>query len=125
MALAAFERREITPDDYGILRDELVDVPPRGAVPAYLLDLIPKRSATVTAECIICSDVLQFGAEILALRCPCEMHLACAARWLADQRSCPLCRTEVRAEELAPQAFGLDSAQVALACFSLLSFPLA
>ena len=53
-----------------------------------------KADQNHTGECVICTEVIKEGEEILVLKCPGKhyFHGACIKPWLRNKMSCPTCR---------------------------------
>lgn len=46
-------------------------------------------------DCHICLEGVEFGAEVVRLRCDHLFHKGCIHTWLKMKRSCPSCRCEL------------------------------
>lgn len=47
------------------------------------------------ADCHICLEPFEAGAEVVKLKCGHAYHHACIATWLRMKRTCPICRCEL------------------------------
>jgi E3 ubiquitin-protein ligase RNF115/126 len=49
-------------------------------------------------ECSVCMDDVHNGDEVVELPCTHWFHEACAAAWLGEHNTCPICRKGIEAE---------------------------
>jgi hypothetical protein len=51
-------------------------------------------------ECCVCVDDIHLGDEMAVLRCSHWFHKGCVSAWLAEHKTCPICRQPVEAQQL-------------------------
>lgn len=56
----------------------------------YLVYKLPKESALIGTECVICLEEFVEGCTVARLSCLCSFHNACLSSWLQRGRSCPV-----------------------------------
>ena len=60
------------------------------------------------AECSVCMDDVHIGDEVVSLPCTHWFHEQCAAMWLGEHNTCPICRKGIDSED-APSPSGRRS----------------
>lgn len=54
------------------------------------------------AECAVCMSTIDFGTEVVNLRCGHSFHPTCISRWLARNGTCPNCRSRATERTTSP-----------------------
>jgi E3 ubiquitin-protein ligase RNF115/126 len=54
-------------------------------------------------ECVVCMDDVHIGDEVVLLPCSHWFHEACAASWLSEHNTCPICRRGIEGETALPK----------------------
>ena len=69
----------------------------RYGVDPDIIDNWPTISATAenNTDCVICSDEIKEGQDIMILNCPGRhyYHASCIKEWLKQRVNCPVCRS--------------------------------
>lgn len=94
--LASFE----LPDDED--DDDLIDLDdrrPDGMPQADIENLVaydfnPEVDGSEEMSCIVCMSSYQVEEKVRALPCGHEFHACCVDKWLAETRTCPICRSD-------------------------------
>lgn len=70
-----------------------------GPAPAEAIASLPKKKldekmlgSDIKADCSVCMDDVFQGDEVVVLPCNHWFHEACAAAWLSEHNTCPICR---------------------------------
>lgn len=70
-----------------------------GPAPADAIASLPKRKLDEEllgpegkGECSVCMDDVHIGSEVVVLPCTHWFHQECAATWLQEHNTCPICR---------------------------------
>mmetsp|Transcript_21784 Transcript_21784/g.65082 ORF Transcript_21784/g.65082 Transcript_21784/m.65082 type:complete len:156 (-) Transcript_21784:191-658(-) len=82
--------------DLGQFEDVVVSVAPE-QLEARTIVGTHSEGAT-SAQCTVCMDDIAPGDKTRRLPCLDVFHDACISRWLAQNTTCPVCRTDVRGE---------------------------
>lgn len=92
--LKDLEQREITPEDYDLLRllDEAL---PKKAIDRSILQRV-LRSEPCPEEttCSICMEDIEAGTTVSTLPCEHRFHRQCVEDWLLRKPACPMCSLE-------------------------------
>eukprot|EP00271_Cylindrocystis_brebissonii_P023433 TRINITY_DN9716_c0_g1_i3.p1 TRINITY_DN9716_c0_g1~~TRINITY_DN9716_c0_g1_i3.p1 ORF type:complete len:373 (-),score=74.91 TRINITY_DN9716_c0_g1_i3:417-1535(-) len=73
---------------------------PRQKVTASLLAILTCGSLQQTATCPVCQEGLVEGEVLLEMPCRHLYHEDCITPWLEVTNSCPLCRSEMRTDDM-------------------------
>lgn len=81
--------------------DELNGVVKKGLSNSQLkaLPLVPFQKGTKSddeCKCFVCFETFGNGEKVMLLPCLHAYHGPCIAGWLKDNKSCPVCRQEIR-----------------------------
>ena len=61
----------------------------------------PNQTYSHDGVCTICLDELTNGTDVTTTQCGHRFHIDCLSEWLSHHPTCPTCRQEVAANELA------------------------
>jgi len=90
--------RDLTPDDFDLLRQLDERVPRKGRAPASLVEHLPQQQAhdCGATECAICLCEFQPHDSVTKLPCSHAFCPPCIVTWLTEHRNeCPLCLASI------------------------------
>ncbi len=81
-----------------------------GPAPPNAIAALPKKKLDYellgpegTGECSVCMDDVKVGDEVVVLPCSHWFHEACAAAWLGEHNTCPICRKGLESDSATPE----------------------
>lgn len=62
----------------------------------YVISYQTVKEATSMDECVICKEQFDAIKQICFFKCKHCFHVSCIVKWLAEQKKCPLCWSDVK-----------------------------